>query len=386
MTAIGYLDNNGSTPLDPAVLDVMLPIMRDGVGNASAANRWGQVQAHHVEHARGQVADCLGVDATAVIFTAGATEANNLALVATMSRSDRARLLVSAVEHASVRNTAKALEETTKATVAEIPVTPGGYVDLDALDSMLNADVALISIMAANSETGVLNPIADVVELAHRHGALVHTDATQIVGRLPFDARALDVDMVSVSSHKIYGPTGVGALTVPRQLQRKSKPIIHGGGHENGLRSGSLNVAGIAGFGAAAELAKQNQPRDAAHMATLRDRVVSELDSVPGMIEHGDVDRRLPNTANIAFAEVDAEALLLGVDPVAISSGSACSSRSIEPSHVLLAMGIDRNIAIESVRYSVGRFTTDADIDLAIRNTIDTVTRIRTLNTETINA
>ena len=368
-----YLDYNASAPLDPRVVEEMLPVLTTGVGNASSAHRFGQRQAGAVELARDRVAALVGGTRSGVVFTAGATEANNLALRGAVEAAapERKRLLVSAVEHASVRQTARRLADRGLAKVDVIGVTPGGFVDLDALDGLLGPDVLMVSVMAANSETGVLNPVAKVAERAHTAGALVHCDATQHVGRLPFDMAAAGTDLVSLSGHKICGPGGVGALVGTAAALRRLAPIISGGGHERGLRSGSLNVAGIVGLGAAGRIATTELSAESARVSALRDRLVTAIRSrLAGVSQNGDTTRRLPNTANLRFAGADAEAVIANMDPVAVSAGSACSTGTIEPSEVLVAMGLSREAAFESVRFSLGRFTTDADVELAARRTV----------------
>ena len=380
-----YLDYNGSAPLDPRVAEVMVPILSEGVGNASSTHRFGRRQAAAVDEAREHVAAMVGGRSSNVVFTAGATEANNLALRGAVegAPADRTRILVSAVEHASVRRTAQRLDERGLAKLEIIPVTKGGFIDLQALETLVGPDVLLVSAMAANSETGVLNPIAEISERAHGVGALFHCDATQSVGRLPFDLEQAGADLVSASSHKICGPTGVGALVGTRHGLRRLQPLIHGGGHERGLRSGSLNVAGIAGFGAAARIATEERTSEAIRVAELRDRLTTGLKSgLSGVHDVGDVARRLPNTANIRFEGADAEAVAVNMDPVAVSTGSACDSGSIEPSGVLLAMHIPRDAAFESVRFSLGRFTTREDVDFAVEKAVAAVGHVRAMTGE----
>ena len=375
-----YLDYNGSAPLDPRVAEIMVPILTEGTGNASSIHRFGCQQNAAVDAAREHVAAMVGGRPSNVVFTAGATEANNLALrgVAEGAPFDRHRILISAVEHASVRQTAKWLDGHGLTKLDVVPVTEGGFVDLDALESMIDLDVLLVSVMTANSETGVLNPVAEIAERAHAVGALFHCDATQSVGRLPFDIDQTGADLVSMSSHKICGPTGAGALVGTRDGLRRLRPLIHGGGHEQGLRAGSLNVAGIAGFGAAARIATKERTSESARVAKTRDQLTAALKSrLSGVHDVGDIARRLPNTANIRFEGADAEAVVTNMDPVAVSTGSACSSGSLGPSEVLLAMGIPRDAAFESVRFSLGRFTTREDIDLAVESAVAAVERVR---------
>ena len=382
-----YLDYNGSAPLDPRVAEVMVPILSEGIGNASSTHRFGRRQAAAVDEAREHVAAMVGGRSSNVVFTAGATEANNLALRGAVegAPADRTRILVSAVEHASVRRTAQRLDERGLAKLEIIPVTKGGFIDLQALETLVGPDVLLVSAMAANSETGVLNPIAEISERAHGVGALFHCDATQSVGRLPFDLEQAGADLVSASSHKICGPTGVGALVGTRHGLRRLQPLIHGGGHERGLRSGSLNVAGIAGFGAAARIATEERTSEAIRVAELRDRLTTGLKSgLSGVHDVGDVARRLPNTANIRFEGADAEAVAVNMDPVAVSTGSACDSGSIEPSGVLLAMNIPRDATFESVRFSLGRFTTREDVDFAMEKAVAAVGHVRAMTGEDV--
>lgn len=364
-----YLDYNSSAPLDPRVATVMAESFESGVGNASSAHRFGSRQASVVEKARTQVAELVGARPSGIVFTAGATEANNLVLRGAVggSLSQRRKILVSAVEHASVRQTARWLDEQGLAKVEILPVTGGGFIDLNAAKEIINTDVLLVSVMAANSETGVLNPLEEVAEIAHSAGALFHCDATQIAGRLPFSIGLAGVDLASISSHKIYGPGGVGALVGTQRGLRQLSPIIHGGEQEGGMRSGSLNVAGISGFGAAAQLASEEMDTESKRVAQLRDQLVSGLkEDLDGVQEIGDTSKRLPNTACIRFAEADAEAVIANSDPVAISAGSACSSGSIEPSEVLLAMGLSRTEAFEAVRFSLGRFTSEHEVEQAV--------------------
>ncbi len=378
-----YLDYNGSAPLDPRVAEAMIPALQSGVGNASSVHRFGQQQAAAVDSARARVAALVGASPPGVVFCAGATEANNLALIglAEAAPAERSRIVISAVEHASVREPAQWLHEQGKAKVDVVGVTQGGFVDLDELDSLLGSDVLAVSVMAANSETGVLNPLDEVAERAASVGAVFHCDATQLIGRLPLSMDETAIDLISLSGHKICGPGGVGALVGTRRSLGRLRPVIHGGGHERGLRSGSLNVAGIVGLGAAAELVAKERDSESARTETLRDRLIDGLKTqLSSVQENGDPSLRLPNTASIRFKGADAESVVFNMDPVAVSTGSACSSGSIEPSHVLLAMGLSRDEAFESVRFSMGRFTTEAEIDSAIRQAVNAVEYVRAMS------
>ena len=321
-----------------------------------------------------------------VVFTAGATEANNLALGGFVPASHRSQpdsapmLVVSAAEHASVSRTAEALAATGRCKCRTAAVTPAGFVDVDALADLLTESgrPVMVSVMAANSETGVLNPIEEVAQIIHQAEALFHCDATQMVGRLPFDMTALGCDLVSLSGHKICGPTGVGALVGTREALAALHPMLWGGGHERGLRSGSLNVAGIVGLGVAAELAADEQETEAERVGGLRDRFVGALiDELPAVEQNGDIERRLPNTANLRFAGTDADAVLVNMDPVAASAGSACSTGAIEPSPVLTAMGLSREAAFESMRFSLGRFTSSSEIAAAAEKVVTAVRYVR---------
>ena len=375
-----YLDYNGSAPLDPRVLGSMMPVLADGVGNASSVHGFGRRQAALVGEARGQVASLVGGRPGGVVFTAGATEANNLALggIVEGEEGGRSRVLVAAVEHASVLEPARWLAGQGLAKVDVIPVTAGGSVVPDVVGSMMGPDVLLVSVMAANSETGVLNPVAEIAERVRAYGGLFHCDITQMVGRLGFDLDEVGADLVSLSGHKICGPGGVGALVGTRRGLRSLRPLIHGGGHERGLRSGSINVGGVVGFGAAARIVSEERDEEARRVGGFRDRLVGELQlRIPNMYENGDTTCRLPNTTSIRFVGADADAVLVNMDPVAVSTGSACSSGSIEPSGVLLAMGMGRDGAFESIRFSLGRFTTLDDIDRAVERTVTAVSYVR---------
>ena len=377
-----YLDYNASAPLDPRVIEAMAPVLSGEVGNASSVHRFGRRQAAAVDDAREHVAALVGGQPGGVVFTAGATEANNLALRGAVEAAPegRRRMLVSAVEHASVGRTARWLAECGLVKLDVVGVTAGGFVEPGAVEELLGPDVVLVSVMAANSETGVLNPVGEIAERVRATGALLHCDATQMAGRLPFDAEALGADLVSMSGHKICGPGGVGALVGTRHALAQLAPVIHGGGHERGLRSGSLNVAGIVGLGAAARIAADERVSESASVEVLRDRMVTELGArLAGVHQNGDPTRRLPNTASIRFEGTDAEAVMSNMDPVAVSTGSACSAGSIEPSEVLTAMGLSRDAAFESVRFSLGRFTTAEDIDIAIESAIASVERVRAM-------
>ena len=380
MTEI-YLDYNASAPMDKRVIESMLPFLENHFGNASSSHGFGRRLSSCVEDSREQIASFVGGSPGGVIFTAGATEANNQALRGLFHRHGigSGDLMISAVEHASVRNTAQWLNEQQGVRLKTVPVTAGGFIDIAALRELLNG-VKLVSVMGVNSETGVINPLQEVVELAKEHGALVHCDATQMVGREPFDMTELGIDLVSFSGHKIYGPAGVGALIVSREVRKLLEPLLLGGGHENGLRSGSLNVAGIVGLGVASRLAEKERLADSNRLSYLRDQLVSDLQRLlPEVQELGDTSKRVANTTNIRFLGADADAVMANMRDVAVSNGSACSSGAIEPSIVLQEMGLDRTAASEALRFSLGRFTTSDDIDTAIPRIVTAVQYVRTM-------
>lgn len=361
-----YLDYNSTTPTDRRVIDSMIPVFEEKFGNpASEGHHTGRVARELVEQARMQVANAVGMTSSDTIFTSGATEANNTVIYGIAGTDKQAIVLIGATEHKSILEPCKAICDTRFKTV---PVVRDGTLDLKTLENMLiNKDVRLVSVMVANSETGVLHPIKKVVEMVHDAGALIHCDATQAVGKIPFDAGELDIDIVTFSSHKIYGPKGCGALVATRHARKMIRPLLHGGGQEKDMRSGTLNVPGVVGFGVACELATGECLGDAQRQQRMRDdferRITQEI---PDITINGKGAARLPNTSNIRIAGALADAVMLNAKSIEISTGSACSSSTMESSHVLLAMGLDRNAADESVRISVGRPTIESDIDVVV--------------------
>jgi len=375
-----YLDDNASNPVHPKVREVMADVLAGPVGNASSAHLIGTRSRELIEGARADLAQLVGARSSEVVFTSGATEANNLILRG-LDLGRRPRLLVSAGEHASVMRVAQRLAACGVIELDVIPLCFSGEPDLGAVAAMMDHRVGLISVVAANSETGVLSPISNIVDLARKFGAKVHCDATQWVGRLAFSMFELDVDAISVSAHKMSGPQGVGALIARRALLRQLEPQALGGGHEQGLRSGTHNVAGIAGFGMAATLAAD--PDDGRRVLGLRDRLEEQLIRAAGAVRNGSSDR-LPNTSNLHFPGVPGDALLARTPSVAASLGSACHSGAIEPSATLLAMGLEREAARESVRFSVSRFTTPAEIDRAAGALAASAEEIRSLSEKVV--
>lgn len=360
-----YLDHNATTPVDLAVVEIVARYLGDRFGNAASASVRGRAAASAVEVAREQVADLLSVAPQRVVWTSGATEAINTALKGLAEvRGRRSRLVVSAVEHKAVLDCAEYLEKSQGVDARVAPVTAAGAVDVDALSSLVNDQTFAVAVMAANNETGVLNPVDQVAELARTVGASYVCDATQQAGKLPLDLS--EVDFAAVAAHKLYGPQGVGALITPRRMPSGFPALVHGGSHERGYRSGTLNLPGIVGFGKAASLAAVSLQAEPARMADLRDAIERSLAKLGGVSVNGGAAARLPNTTNLRLNGVDADALIVATPGVAFSSGSACTSAVPAPSHVLLAMGLSSEAAEQSIRLSVGRSTTFADVDRAV--------------------
>lgn len=375
-SGLAYLDYNATAPMRPAAREVTLAAMQT-VGNASSTHRSGRDAAQRVDEARHQVADLLNCSPGEIVFTSGATEANNLALRA--AHSAGGTVITSTVEHPAVLETAKNLTASTPNTLKLLPVDADGLVDLDGLHDALSAgDAAIVSLMAANNETGVLTDLSPLAEAAHAAGALFHTDATQMVGRLPIDLAEIDVDLLSLSAHKFGGPQGVGALFVRRGISLPYQPLIFGGGQERGWRAGTLNVAGIAGAGAAAAAAHHDLAEESTRVTHLRDLLENALVEQLGDCRiNGALGRRLPGVTSITFHGAPADAVLTAMPDVAASEGSACSSGAPSPSHVLLAMGRSREEADSTVRFSLGYASTRADVDQAIASTIRAVRQVR---------
>ncbi|MGE0041297.1 MAG: cysteine desulfurase family protein [Vicinamibacterales bacterium] len=380
-----YLDHHATTPVDPAVLAGMLPFFTEQFGNAASRHyRLGWEAGEAVDRARAQVADLIGASPREIIFTSGATEAVNLAIkgAAEAHRADggsRDHIVTVATEHKAVLDSCRRLE-TRGWRVTVLGVDAEGMLDLDALADAVTDRTLLVSVMAANNEIGVLQPLADVAAIARARGALLHTDAVQAAGKVPFDVDHVPVDLASITAHKIYGPKGVGALYVRRRNPRVGvEPLVDGGGHERGMRSGTLNVPGIVGFGAAAALAASLMPEEAARLAALRDRLLARLSAaVDGLTVNGSLARRLPGNLNVSFAGVDGEALLVALDDVAVSSGAACTAA--EPSHVLAALGRPVALALASLRFGLGRATTEAEVDFAADRVAGVVGRLRAMS------
>ena len=376
---VAYLDYNSTTPVDRRVLDAMMPAFSDQFGNPSSLHGTGREAAELVDDARVQVAESVGMRPADIIFTSGATEANNLALAGLATRR-KLRILVGVTEHKSVLETCSTLNETGH-TCIMIPVDEYGVVDLGELESQMATGVDVVSLMAANSETGVLHPWERVASLAMKYGVLFHCDATQAIGKVPFDAGEAGIDMVTLSSHKIYGPKGCGALVATRAARKKISAMIHGGGQENELRSGTQNVPAIVGFGKACEIAASEGLADSARQRMLRDKFEDGLAGrIDGVSVNGRGTARLPNTSNVHIEGALAGAVLTRATGVEASTGSACSSSAVGPSHVLMAMGLDREAADECLRVSVGRRTAVTDVDAAVIEIAEAASFIRDLD------
>jgi cysteine desulfurase len=378
-----YLDHHATTPVDTRVLEAMLPFFTEKFGNASSRqHRFGWDANNAVERARKQVAQLIGAGTKEIVFTSGATEANNLAIkgAARQATGDRDHLVTVVTEHQAVLDPIARLEaEGWHVTV--MPVKRDGLVDVDAVADAITPRTLLVSVMAANNEIGVLQPIAQIAAAARAKGALMHTDAVQAAGKVPFDVEALDVDFASLSAHKFYGPKGVGALYVRRRPGGRAllAAQIDGGAQERGMRSGTLNVPGIVGFGMAAEIARHEMPGEAKRTEALRNRLLEHLQSTTdGMTMNGAMEARLPGNLNVSFDGVDGEALLVSLDDIAVSSGAACTQA--EPSHVLMALGHSKERALASLRFGIGRQTTTAEIDYAAAKVHDVVSRLRKLS------
>jgi len=379
-----YMDNHATSPLDPRVLEAMMPFFTNKFGNAASRNHsfgWEAEQA--VEAAREQIAKLIGASAKEIIFTSGATESNNLAIkgIAEMYRERGNHIITQVTEHKAVLDTCKRLEKYGYR-VTYLPVKADGLIDIEDLKRAIDDKTILVSIMYANNEIGVIQPIREIGKLCHEKGVLFHTDAVQAVGKIPVNVLEDNIDVLSLSGHKIYGPKGIGALYVRRRNPRvQIAAQIDGGGHERGMRSGTLNVTGIVGLGAACEIARIEMDSEAAYLRGLRDRLQNKLESELDYIHiNGSMEHRLPGNLNVSFVYVEGESLLMGINDVAVSSGSACTSATLEPSYVLKALGLGDDVAHSSIRFGLGRFNTQAEVDYVAAKVIDIVKKLRELS------
>lgn len=375
-----YLDNNATTALDERVLEAMLPYLRDQYGNAaSTTHGYGWAAAEAVKIAREQVAALIGAVPEEIVFTSGATEADNLALKGAMEayHAKGDHLVTVSTEHKAVLDTCKWLEKSGRS-VTLLGVDREGLIDLTELEGSITPQTVLVSIMLANNETGVVQPLREISEIVHARGSLLMTDATQAIGKDPVDVKTLGIDLLALSGHKFHGPKGIGALYVRRRNPRVALTAQqHGGGHERGMRSGTLNVPAIVGLGKAAEIALAKMAAHSVEMARLRDRLEGALMEIPGVIRNGHATYRLPNTSNLSFPGVNADALLNAMPGIAVSTGSACTSALMQPSHVLQAMGVLDDDAFASIRFSLSRFTKEAEVDAAVAEVRGAVLRLR---------
>jgi cysteine desulfurase len=384
-----YLDHNATTPVDPAVADRMAAVLREDFGNPSSLHHFGQQAKALVDAARTSVASLVGGDPSEVVFTSGGTEGDNLAIrgvVEALERTGRRHVVASAIEHEAVLNTVRALAKRGVETTL-VPVSQSGVVAVEDLQHALRDDTAIVSIMQANNEIGTIQPIAELARAAHARGAIFHTDAVQSAGKIPIDARALEVDLLSVSAHKFYGPKGAGALWIRRGV--RLAPTMTGGKQERGRRAGTENLAGIVGMGVAADIARSKLGSEAARLEVLRDRLEDGiLREVTGTAVNGVRRSRVANTTNISFDRVEAESLLIALDleGIAVSTGSACSSGTLEPSHVLKAMGFAPHRTQNSIRFSLGTSTTAADIDRVVAVLPELIEKLRHLTRTPVRA
>lgn len=376
-----YLDNHATTPLDPRVLDAMLPYFTSKFGNAAShSHQFGWETSAAVEKARGQIASLIGASPAEIVFTSGATESDNLAIKGTaeVHRQKGNHIITAATEHKAVLDSGRTLQQS-GFRVTLLPVSRDGLIDLKQLRDAITSETILVTIMAANNEIGVLQPLEEIAAICKEHAVLFHSDVVQALGRIPLNVKKSGLDLASLTAHKCYGPKGVGALYVRAGV--KLAPIIDGGGHERGMRSGTLNVPGIVGFGKACEIAQQELPQESVRIAALRnhlrDHLVAELD---GISINGSMERRLPGNLNICFGAVEGETLMTAVREMAVSSGSACSSDKVDHSHVLKALGLSDEEAGSSLRFGIGRFNTEAEIDYVAARVVEAVKGLRELS------
>jgi cysteine desulfurase len=373
-----YLDYHATTPVDRRVLDRMLPYFTETFGNpASSTHQWGWKAQEAVEQARREVSQLIGASPREIYFTSGATESNNLAMQGACGLADAGRrhMVVSAIEHKSVLEAAERMERRGwRCTV--VPVDREGVIDLEAVERAVGPETAYVSVMAANNEIGVVQPLAEIGAIARRAGAVFHVDAAQAAGKIPIDVGAMQVDLLALTGHKMYGPKGAGAIFVRKQT--RIEPLIVGGGQERGMRSGTLNVPGIVGLGAACEICRTTMTEEGARLSKLRDRLLNGLTAgLPGITVNGSLERRLPHNLHVSFADVDGESLLIGISDIAVSSGSACSSASGTASHVLRAIMGGNPVPSASIRFGLGRGTTEDEIDYTIGKFVSVIRHLR---------
>jgi len=378
------MDNHATTPLDPRVLEAMMPYLTTVFGNAASRNHsFGWEAEAAVEKAREQVAKLIGATAKEIIFTSGATESNNLAIkgIAEMYKERGNHIITQVTEHKATLDTCKRLEKYGYR-VTYLPVKADGLIDIEDLKRAMDDKTILVTIMIANNEIGVVQPVAEIGKLCHEKGVLFHTDGVQAVGKIPVDVNAMHIDALSLSAHKIYGPKGVGALYVRRRNPRvQISGQIDGGGHERGMRSGTLNVPGIVGLGKACEIAGEEMKAETERLIALRDKLKAKLENNLDYVHvNGSMEHRLPGNLNVSFVYVEGESLLMGINDIAVSSGSACTSATLEPSYVLKALGLGDDVAHSSIRFGLGRFNNEAEVDYVGDKLVDVVQKLRELS------
>jgi cysteine desulfurase len=378
-----YLDNNATTPMDPRVLEAMLPYFNEKFGNAASRNHpFGWAAEEGVDYAREQISKLINCSEKEIIFTSGATESNNLAIkgVFEMYAEKGNHIITATTEHKAVLDTCAHLEKL-GASITYLQVKADGLIDLNELSNAITDKTILVSIMYGNNEIGVIQPMKEISAITRSKGVLLHTDATQTVGKIPVDVEADGIDLLSFTAHKMYGPKGVGALYVRRKNPRvKVTAQMDGGGHERGMRSGTLNVPGIVGFGKACEIAMQDMEKDTIRLSAMRNRLEKSLVELEESYINGNTNHRLPHVTNISFKYVEGEGLMMAMKDLAVSSGSACTSASLEPSYVLKSLGLNDDLAHSSIRFGLGRFTTDEEIDYAIECTKKAVNKLRDMS------
>jgi cysteine desulfurase len=378
-----YMDYQATTPCDPRVVDKMLPWFTEKFGNPHSRNHhYGWQAEEAVETARAQIAAIIGADAKEIVFTSGATESNNLAIkgVAQFYKTKRDHIVTVVTEHKCVLDTCRHLEQD-GFRVTYLPVLKNGLVDLAELDAAVTDKTAIVSVMGVNNEIGVIQPLAEIGAICRAKGAFFHTDCAQAVGKIPLDVNAMNIDLMSISGHKLYGPKGIGALYVRRRPRVRLVPLINGGGQERGMRSGTLPTPLCVGLGEACAISKDEMAAEGERLRYLRDRLMNGIQAkLPEVYLNGDAEQRIPGNLNLSFAFVEGEGLMMGVKDLAVSSGSACTSASLEPSYVLRALGLDAEMAHTSLRFGLGRFTTEADIDYAIDHVVKAVNHLRELS------
>jgi len=378
-----YLDYQATTPMDPRVLEVMMPYFTHKFGNpGSRSHAYGWEAEEAVEKARGQIAKLIGADEKEVIYTSGATESNNLAIrgVAEFYKDRKNHIITTVTEHKCVLDTCRHLEQQ-GFEVTYLPVQQNGLLDLDVLRAAITDKTVLVSVMAVNNEIGVIQPLAEIGKICRERKVFFHTDAAQAAGKIPLDVEAMNIDLMSISGHKIYGPKGIGALYVRRKPRVRLVAMIYGGGQERGFRSGTLPTPLCVGLGEACEIAMKEMGTEAKHLAKLQERMLNGLRAkLTDIVVNGDLEQRIPGNLNISFAYVEGESLMMGIKNLSVSSGSACTSASLEPSYVLRALGVEEEMAHTSLRIGLGRFTTEHEVDTAVDELVRHVTKLRAMS------